>query len=308
MTQCRSVAVAIALLLGAAVATAGCGVGPGDEVGEVSLTVTRDYGSEPVLPAATADASESDTVMRVLDRKAEIETRFGGGFVSSIEGLAEAAEDGRRYDWFFYVNGVESPVGAADFALHGGEAIWWDYRDWSAASRVPAVVGSWPRPLAGGYEGEVHPVALECRGAPSACATVRRRLNDAGIAPVRGSPGDAIRILVGPWAQLRDDPAAGQLEKGPQTSGVFVDAAATAAGFRLRGLDESGAPARAFGPNAGLVAATRRYEAPPVWIVSGATPAGTLAAAQLLSVAQLRDHYAVAIEGGEETPLPLGLR
>lgn len=308
MTQRRSVAVAIALLLGAAVAIAGCGVGPGGDVGQVSLTVTRDYGAEAVLPMATDDASESDTVMRVLDRKAEIETRFGGGFVSSIEGLAEATEDGRRYDWLFYVNGVESPVGAADFALHGGEAIWWDYRDWSAASRVPAVIGSWPRPLAGGYEGKVHPVTLECRGVPDACTTVRRRLNDAGVAPAQGSPDDAIRVLVGPWAQLRDDPAVGQLEKGPQASGVFVDIDATAAGYRLRGLDESGAPMREFGPNAGLVAATRRYEAPPVWVISGATPAGTLAAAQLLGAAQLRDRYAVVTEGGETTSLPLVLR
>lgn len=306
MTQRRSVAVAIALLLGAAVATAGCGVGPGGGVGEVSLTVTRDYGAEPVLPEATAEASQSDTVMRVLDREAEIATRFGGGFVSSIEGLAERAEDGRRYDWFFYVNGVESPVGAADFALHGGEAIWWDYRDWSAASRVPAVVGSWPRPLAGGYEGEVHPVALECLGASKACATVHRRLEDAGVTPVQGSPDDAVRVMVGPWARLRDDPAAAQLEQGPQTSGVFVEiGAATVAGYRLRGLDESGQAVRDFGPDAGFVAATRRYEAPPVWIVSGATPAGALAAAQLLSTAKLRDHYAVATEGGEETPLPL---
>jgi Domain of unknown function (DUF4430) len=306
VSQRRGTAVAIALLFGAAVATAGCGVGPGAEVGEVSLTVTRDYGGEEVLPGATGEASESDSVMRVLDREAEIETRFGGGFVSSIEGLAEATEDGRRYDWFFYVNGVESPVGAADFDLHGGESIWWDYRDWSAASRVPAVVGSWPQPLTGGYEGKAHPVALECRGAPAACATVRDRLGDAGVAPVEGSPGDAIRILVGPWGRLRDDSAAAQLERGPQLSGVFVDVAATAAGYRFQGLDEGGAPARGFGPDAGLVAATRRYEAPPVWIVSGATAAGALAAARLLSAARLRDHYAVAIEGGEETPLPLG--
>ncbi len=308
MTQRRSVAVAIALLLGAGVATAGCGVGPGEEVGEVSLTVTRDYGAEAVLPEVTDDASESDTVMRVLDRGAEIETRFGGGFVSSVEGLAEAAEGGRRYDWFFYVNGVESPVGAADFALHGGEAIWWDYRDWSAASRVPAVVGSWPQPLAGDYEGEVHPVALECRGAPSACATARRRLNDAGVTPAQGSPDDAIRVLVGPWAQLRDDPAAAQLEDGPQASGVFADFAQEGdGGYVLEGLGEDGEPGRRFGPGAGLVAATRRYEAPPAWLITGATARGALAAAGLLSATHLRDHYAVATEGGAETPTPLPL-
>lgn len=308
MSRRRSVAVAIALLLGAALAAAGCGFGPGSGVGEVSLTVTRDYGAERVLPPATDEASESDTVMRVLERTAEISTRYGGGFVRSIGGLAEAARDGRRCDWFFYVDGVESSVGAADFPLHGGEAIWWDYRDWSAASRVPAVVGSWPRPLAGGFDGQTHPVALECRGGGAACAAVRRRLNGAGIVPAVGSPDGAIRVLVGPWARLRDDPAAAQLEEGPQASGVFADfVPRRGGGYLLRGLGEGGEPARDFGPGAGLVAATRRYDAPPVWIVSGATARGALAAAGLLDAAHLRDHYAVATKGGQETPLPVGL-
>ena len=57
--------------------------------------------------------------------------------------------------------------------------------------------------------------------------------------------------------------------------------------------------------DAGLVAATRRYDAPPVWVVSGTSAAGVKRAAGLLDEASLRDHYAVAVEGGEETPLPL---
>jgi hypothetical protein len=295
-------------LLSAAVVAAGCGIGPGSDVGEVSLTVTRDYGAQQVQPPLGSEASESDTVMRVLDREAEISARYGGGFVRSIDGLAEATRDGRRYDWFYYVDGVESPVGAADFPLHGGEAIWWDYRDWSAASRVPAVVGSWPRPLAGGYEGEPHPVTLECRAAAAACAEVRRRLSSAGVGLAKGSPEGAIRVLVGPWARLRDDPAAAQLEQGPQTSGVFADFVPRGGGYRLQGLDEGGEPAREFDPDAGLVAATRLYDAPPVWIVSGATAGAARAAAGLLGTAHLRHHYAVATEGGEETPLPLRAR
>jgi hypothetical protein len=304
----RCTAVAIALFLGAAIVAAGCGIGPGEGVGEVSLTVTRDYGAEQVQPSATDEASESDTVMRVLDRTAEISTRYGGGFVRSIDGLAEATRGGRPYDWFFYVDGIESTVGAADFALKGGEAIWWDYHDWSGAARVPAVVGSWPHPLAGGYDGEPHPVALECSD-DAACAAVRRRLNDAGIVPAEGSPDDAIRILVGPWDRLREDPAAAQLEKGPQSSGVFADFVPRGGGgYALAGLDKDGEPAREFGPDAGLVAATRRYDAPPVWIVSGATARGTLAAAGLLDAAHLRDHYAVATEGVRDEPLPIGER
>lgn len=305
MSPSRGTAAAIALLA-ATLAAAGCGFGPGAEVGEVSLTVTRDYGTEQVQPPTSGEASESDTVMRVLDREAKISTRYSGGFVQAVDGLEADERFGHSLDWFFYVNGVESPVGAADFALHGGEAIWWDYRNWSAAERVPAVVGSWPQPLLDGYEGKSHPVKLECRGAGAACGAVRRRLGAAGIdLPAADSSDDAIRVLVGPWARLRDDPALAQLEQGPQVSGIFADFTPDAGGYRLRGLDEAGRPAHAFGPDAGLVAATRRFDAPPVWLVSGATVAGTLAAAGLLDAAHLRDRYAVATEGGRGTPLPV---
>jgi len=304
MSICRGTAAALALLF-AALAATGCGIGAGSVVGEVSLTVTRDYGARQVQAPTGSEASESDTVMRVLDRNAEIETRYSGGFVQAIDGLEADERFGRSFDWFFYVNGVESPVGAADFALRGGDAIWWDYRNWSAAQRVPAVVGSWPRPLLGGYEGKRHPVAVECRGAGAACGEVRRRLTAAGVAPASSPSDDAIRVLVGPWARLRDDPAAAQLEQGPQVSGVFADFSQRAGVDRLQGLDEGGDPAREFGPGAGLVAATRRFDSPPVWLVSGATAHGVLAAAELLDATHLRDRYAVAIEGDKETPLPI---
>ncbi len=307
MSSGRGSAVATALLL-AALATAGCGLGPGSGVGEVSLTVTRDYGRQAVVPRTSDEATESDTVMRVLDRNADISTRYGGGFVQSIEGVSEAEHDGRSFDWFFYVDGVESPVGAADYSLHGGEAIWWDYRDWTAASRVAAVVGSWPRPLLGGYEGEEHPVELLCEGGGTACGEARARLESAGVDVAARGLGDAIRVLVGPWARVREDAAAAQLEKGPETSGVFAEFARGKGGYRLRGLDEDGHAVREFGPAAGLVAATRRYEAPPVWLVTGASAAGVRAAASLLDAAHLRDRYAVASESGTDVPLPIAIR
>jgi hypothetical protein len=299
----RVAAVAIALL--GALATAGCGFGAGQSVGEVKLTVTRDFGAQPVIDPVTDDAAESDTVMRVLDRNAEISTRYGGGFVQSIADVSEAVEDGRRHDWFFYVNGVESSVGAADYPLHGGEAIWWDYRDWSAAARVPAVVGSWPHPFVGGYDGEEHPVTVECLRGGAACSVVRQRLEEAGASPTAGSPEDAMEVLVGPWAEVRAVPAAAQIEVGPEESGVFGDFVQDGRRFRLAGLDEGGDVARRFGPGAGLVAATRRFDGPPVWIVTGADATGVSAAAELLSASGLRDHYAVAVEGEEMTPLPI---
>jgi Domain of unknown function (DUF4430) len=298
-------AVAATVACAATVAAAGCGLGPGAGLEDVRLTVTRDYGRTPVLSRDVGDVTESDSVMRVLERNAEISTRYGGGFVQSIDGLEAQERFARSLDWFFYVDGVESTVGAADYPLRGGESVWWDYRDWGAAISVPAVVGSWPQPFVGGYEGRRHPVAVECRGGGGACATVRRRLRAAGAAIAAGIPGDAIRVLVGPWGLVRGDPAAAQVEAGPQRSGVFAGFRRGPAGYAMQGLDAGGDVARTFGPEAGLVAATRHGEAPPVWLVTGTGRGGVEAAVGLLDAPSLRDRYAVAVDGGSEEALPL---
>ncbi len=302
MSRGRGTAIAAALLL-AALAVAGCGLGPGKEVGSVQLTVTREFGAEPIVSDSVV-AKESDTVMRLLEGSAAIETRYGGGFVKSIEGVAETERGGDPYDWFFFVDGIESPVGAAEYPLAGEESIWWDYRDWAATNHVPAVVGSWPAPFVHGYEGEPHPVEVACEGGGDACGTVAAALEAEGAKLSEGEPEGAIRVLVGPWAKLRADAAAAQIESGPGVSGVY----AGWQGGRLQGLDPDGDAAQTFGPDAGLVAATRRAESPPVWLVTGTTQAGVRAAAGALGEADLRDHYAVAVQAGEAVPLPIASR
>jgi hypothetical protein len=301
----RGTAVATALLC-AALATAGCGLGAGADVGEVELTVTREFGATPMLQRSLP-AKESDTVMRLLEGEAEIETRYGGGFVHAIEGVAESRRDGDPHDWFFFVDGAESPIGAAEVEIAGSERIWWDYRDWSAIYHVPAVVGSWPAPFADGIGGERYPVVVECREGGAACAATREALEAEGVAIASGSPEKAIRVLVGSWQRLRTDATAKLIEAGPAESGVFAEFN-TEAGFGLLALDEGGEVAAELGPDAGLIAATARYGGPPVWVVTGGTAAAVREAAAALDTEHLRDRYAVAIEDGEATPLPLGER
>ncbi len=301
----------MALLL-AALAAAGCGgvgIGAGDEVGSVELSVTRDFGSVPVLEGSV-EATESASVMRVLEAEAEIATRYGGGYVEAIEGIEEGRRGGRPYDWFFFVDGVESPIGAADYELRGGERIWWDYRDWSATNRVPAVVGSWPAPFSGGFEGREYPVAVECAGGGEACDAVRAALEEEGVELAAGSAAGAIRVLVGPWVQVREDPAAALIEAGPEESGVYAGfeqgagGQGVGGGFGLVGLDAGGEPALRLGPEAGLVAATRRYEAPPTWVVTGGTPAAVRAAAGALDEETLSRRFALAVAGDAAIALP----
>lgn len=296
----RGAALAI-LACVATVASAGCGLGPGKGQEDVRLTITRDYGRTSLLSRDVSDVTESDTVMRVLERNAQISTRYGGGFVQSIDGLEGSGGGGN--DWFFYVDGLWSPVGAADYPLHGGEAIWWDYRDWSVGERVAAAVGSWPQPFVDGYEGARHPTAVICRGVGEACGRVRGRLRSVGARLVGGENEDAIRVLVGPWARICSDRDAGLLEKGVEVSGVFAEF--SSGGRTMLGLDEHGDVARRFGSQVGLVAATRREEQPPTWLVTGTDRAGVDAAVGLLDAGSLRDRYAVAVEGGREEALPL---
>ena len=292
----------VSALLCAALATAGCGLGPGADVGDVDLTVTREFGAVPVLETSVG-ASESDTVMRVLEGEAEVETRYGGGFVHAIDGVAEGSRDGDPYDWFFYVDGVESPIGAAEYDLQGGERVWWDYRNWATTNHIPAVVGSWPAPFAEGIGGEGHPVVVECEGGGAACDEARAALEREGVKVAAGAPDDAIRVLVGPCARVREDPAAALIEAGPGESGVFADFQGGVG--ELLALDEAGKVGRDLGPDAGLVAATSRYGGLPVWVVTGGTAAAVRAAAEALDAQHLRDHYAVAVKDGETTPLPL---
>jgi Domain of unknown function (DUF4430) len=295
-----------------AAAAGGCGFGAGATTdGEASLTVTRDYGRERLLAAVVEDPRETETVLRFLDREAEIGTRFGGGFVHSIEGVAGGVEDGRSLDWFFYVNGIESSVGSADRGVGAGDRIWWDYRDWTAAMRVPAVVGSWPEPFLQASAGADRlPVRIVCEGARPPCEHAVDRLADAGVEArvVRDAEiadGETLRLLVGPWTAVRDDPAAALLASGPARSGVFTRVRTAGDRPRLLLLDERGHPTLRLAVGAGLVAAVRDGEDPPTWVVTGTDRSGVAVAVAQLDGTDLADRYAVAATGRRTIPLPV---
>ena len=103
MTRRALAALAVLVLL------AGCGsFGAGGEEGTATLWVTRDRGAE-VLLDVQVDAGQ--TLMRALASKVELETRYGGRFVQSIDGLAGSLEN--QHDWFWFVNGYEGDRSAS---------------------------------------------------------------------------------------------------------------------------------------------------------------------------------------------------
>jgi hypothetical protein len=297
----RTVVIALALGL----ALSGCGLGPGSKPAGTKLAITQDFGAREVRRIEAPAVGGSETVMRLLQRNAKVATRFGGGFVQSIDGVS----GGGRDDWFYYVNGLEASRGAADTKLSAGDSIWWDRHDWSAAMRVPAVVGSFPEPFRHGIGGKRLPVRIECATPGSEpCRQVSSRLASSDVPAASGGLRTAkieetLRVLVGPWVALRDDPAVIGLERGPRASGVYARVADD--GRSIAALDPRGRLARALGPGTGLVAATRVGELPPTWVVTGTDAAGVAAAARAFDEATLRDRFAVAVSGGRALPLPV---
>jgi hypothetical protein len=298
---------ATAVAIGCAIAAAGCGLGPGKGTSSVSLTVTRNFGSHPIGAMSEGHVPGSETVMRMLERSFSVQTRFGGGFVQSINGVSG---DSSRHDWFYYVNGIEADKGAATTAVHRGDRIWWDLHDWTVTDSVPAVVGSFPEPFVHGSGGRRLPVTIGCaQDASVACSRVTKEMKAVGV-PVAsqllggGSGTDSLAVLVGTWRDMRGVIAASLIAKGPSTSGVYARFSGPN-GTALQLLDPRGRVVKTLGAGAGLIAATRDQVSEPTWMIIGTDPAGVAAAASALTPARLRDHFALAVRGGAEVPVPV---
>lgn len=299
-----------AALVTASVLLAGCGFGAGAEKkGGAELHVTRGFGTERVASATKETVRDGDTVMRFLTSKQRVKTKYGGRFVSAIGGLSSASGGAGHSDWFYFVNGVEAEVGAADRKLSPGDVIQWDLHRWDAAMDVPAIVGAFPEPFVHGAEGKRFPVRIECADDPGpACGVVRDRMSEvdvpAGIGTLGAQDrGEILRILVAPWSDLAKlGGLLPRLEKAPSESGVFARFAENGA---LRLLDERGRVATTAPPGTGLVAALREHGGQPLWVVTGVDEAGTRRAAEALRAADLRDAFAVAVtpEGVERLPV-----
>jgi hypothetical protein len=262
-------------LLGAALLLAGCGVGQTGHQAPVKVTITRDLGA---------------VVMR------EAQAKSG----AKLGALLRGQPGGQRW-----VNGVAAGAGAT---VHGGDRVWADIA--AARARTPAVVGSFPEPFLHGIDGKRLPVRIECADARGpACRQVGDGLAAFGIPAARGGlqtarAPETLRVLVGPWTALRLDPAANALEHGPRGSGVYARMAPD--GRTIAVLSADGRMARTLGPGSGLVAAVKRPDERPLWVVTGTDAAGVASAARAFEEGTLEHRFALAVSEDLPVALPAG--
>jgi hypothetical protein len=289
---------------------AGCGLGAGKAPTGVQLTVSRDFGARVLGRAAAPQVKGAETVMSLLVRNERVSTKYGGGFVEDIDGLSGGQEaGGDPLDWFYYVNGIEAPKGAAATNVHPGDHVWWDLHDWSQTDDVPAVVGSFPEPFLNGVEGKRLPVRVECAQAQSVpCRTVIARLRALGVPAAvaaigSGAEPDALQVVVGQWSGIHGDPSVTSIERGPRASGVYARFAAN--GQTLTLLDGGGHTTSTLSTGAGLIAATKDVESAVVWVVTGTDEAGVARAAGAFDAGSLQNRFALAVTGtGRQLAVP----
>ncbi len=288
----------IAGLTVTAAALCGCGLQAGAATGPVGISVTRNLGRAQVAAATIARPPAGATALDVLKRRFRVAAGPGRS-VRSIDGLT-AGPDER---WRLYVNGVAS---RPTTRVHTGDRLWWDLGD----SRVAplAVVGSFPEPFRRGLGGRRLPTTVECGGdVAAACAHVAGVLGRAGV-PVAsqllgtGSGQDSLTVVVGTWRDISRELAATLLARGPASSGVFARFSNGGASLKL--LNARAVVAKTVASPAGVIAALAQRGAPPTWLVVGTDAAGVTAAARALTAARLHDHFALAVSGGRDLPLP----
>ncbi len=170
-----------------------------------TLVATTDHGARELL-STRVDPGRS--VMRTLRGATDVRTAYAGGFVQGMLGLT--SDPGGPADWFFFVNGVGSSVGAKDVRLSDGDAVWWDYRDWGGLVTTPAVVGAWPAPLA---------VRSDGRGAVLAEERLAGALAAAGATLTTGASPWRARVGASDALEARD-PAWRRAVADPDTAGL----------------------------------------------------------------------------------------
>ena len=260
-----------------------------------TMVATADYGARELLRTRVEPGR---SVMRTLRGATPVTTAYAGGFVTGMLGLASDPSGPR--DWFFFVDGIGSSVGARDVTVRTGQVIWWDHRNWRALVQTPAVVGQWPAPL-------VHPGAIRMVAA------------DPPLRAALASAGAGITAADSPWRArvgtsedlARRDPAWRRALADPDAAGLTV--AIEQGVVTALGPDGAG---RAPVPGArALVAAVptgARPEDGVLVAVVGLDEAAARAAAKTIAAdpQALRLRYAVAFDeaghplvaGGRGTP------
>jgi len=284
---------------------------------KVTVVVTQDFGRELILEQKIESGADT-SAMAALQMVADVETKYGGGFVSSINGISsqyEGASQSKK-DWFFYINGIASNTGARDYILRSGDVEHWDFRDWSYHQFIPAIIGDFPQPFQSGYQNKLKPTSVVYEEAFSAEAeALAKKLEACGITKVSAISYDLLSneakensnliIIATPHNMLISE-----LNNAHKKHGFYAYFEQNT----LISLDAEGNPSRKFVKGCGLIQAAQNPWNPKgvgsgenvVWMITGTDVNSVKSAAEMLITDNdgLRRTFSVVINGKELIKIP----
>jgi len=261
---------------------------------KTTVVVTQDFGRDLILEQKI-EIGVDTSAMAALQMVADVEPKYGGGFVSSINGISSEYEGASqsKQDWFFCINGIASNTGARDYILRDGDVEHWDFRGWSYHQFIPAIIGDFPQPFQSGYQDELKPTSVVYEEAFSAEAeALAKKLERYGVTEVSAvrcdllsdeAKGNSNLIIIA----VLDNTLISELNNAHKKLGFYAYFEQNT----LVALDAEGNPSGKFGEGCGLIQATQNPWNPKgvgsgenvIWMVTGMGANGVRSAAEVLT-------------------------
>jgi len=280
----------------------------------VFLSITKNYGKEEIFNEKV-ELKNNFTVYDVLNENIELGTEYGGGFVSSIEGIESTfgGSTGVKKDWFYYINGICADVGAIDYELTGGEQIWWDYHKWDGATSAnSSVVGMYSEPFINGYRNKTKSVKILYAGEDiKESEELKNSLLDLGTEKVaimkaeeeliknRESP----TIVIGQWEEIKEIKYIKDLNENNKKTGtysLYSDSSLKLMDYNyetVETLNKNYSTINSYGQGLG--------DENPLWIISGKDAESISRAVKLMVESPEKLHFAYGLALVEEEVIKL---
>lgn len=280
------------------------------------IVITQEFGQNLMLDE-TITVPSGASAMEALREVAEVETKYGGGFVNAINGLRSEYNLGIQRDWLFNINGISSNKGAGNYILQDGDTQHWDFHDWGFRMFIPATVGGFPEPFIHGFGGQDRPTAVVyADGFESQAETIEDLLIDLGVQNVsiqqasHLSTDDKQSANVFLIGTVDDNGLISEMNGAWDRLGFFVHFEGT----EMLVYDGEGELSAECGSGCGVIQATQNPWNPKgtgacenvAWMVSGTDEAGVNAAIEALLNQQsdIEHAFAVVVIDGKVIRVP----
>lgn len=257
----------------------------------VDLIAAENFGKS-VIFSKEIFVEPGKTAMDALKKISDVTYTYGGGYVESINDIKStySGGNGEKNDWFYYINGMLSSIGASDYTLHPGDVERWDFHNWDSDRMTTAIIADCPEPFAHGFNGQIRNTTIVYSNEfYYAAVALQQSLEQHGVFSSIAifndlSDNDKMNnnlILVNTY----DNELIKELNTNARTLGFFIEFEEG----KIKTFDETGEEQHVF-ENGGVVLATQNPWNPKgnwnsenvVWIITGITIEDVTNAADVL--------------------------